>query len=95
MRYYSDVLKKIFETAEQCEAAEFEHARKLEEENRITELRQKREAEIREAKECYLKLVRKYVEDYGSFTELSSFDADNLSFRNFRNFLNSDLYFKG
>ena len=79
MRYYSDVLKRIFETVEQCEAAEFEHACKLEEENKAAALRQKREAEIREAKEHYLKLVQAYIKDYGEF-ERDSISAKPLNF---------------
>lgn len=78
MKYYSEVLKKIFDSEQDCAEAEEaqkkkEEEAKLEAEKKASE-RKARAAEVEEAMKQataasarYRKLLKKFCEDYGAF----------------------------
>lgn len=78
MKYYSEILKKAFDTEADCLKAEKEYdakiAAKKEAEEKKAKERKDRAKEVedalkraQEAKEEYLKLLEKFCKDYGSF----------------------------
>lgn len=78
MRYYSDSLKKFFETEKECLKAEKDQAEKLElAEKQKKELAEQRKARakevedaykaVQEAQKKYSELRTRFVRDYGSF----------------------------
>lgn len=84
MKYYSETLKKIYDTQEELISAECEYKKKLEEKKkkeaeeaeRLTKLKaekEKRLQEINEAKENYNNLLRSYWKDYGDYDIGSAF----------------------
>ena len=95
MKFYSENLKKLFDSAEDCAKAEAE-AKKVEEEKRIAEQKKAESRKARakevedalkaatEARANYEKLLRDFCKDYGSFHY--SFNSDNGF--NFFDFLN-------
>lgn len=78
MRYYSDKLKKFFQTEQECleeeekclarEKAEEEQKTKLAEERKIR-AKEVEEAfkDMRKAQDSYYKLLNKFIDDFGSF----------------------------
>lgn len=78
MKYYSETLKKIYDTQEELISAECAYKKKLDEQKkkevekveRLTKLkaeREKRLQEIDEARETYYKLLKSYWKDYGDY----------------------------
>lgn len=78
MKYYSETLKKIYDTQEELISAECTYKKKLDEQKkkeaeeaeRLTKLKaekEKRLQEIDEAREAYNKLLRNYWKDYGDY----------------------------
>lgn len=67
MRYYSDTLKKLFETEEELKKAEVEFTEKHALELKKKEERVTRAKEVEEAYKKYLDLRAKFVKDYGSY----------------------------
>lgn len=73
MKYYSETLKKIYDTQVELISAECAYKKKLEEQKkkeaeRLTKLKEEREKrlqEINEARETYYKLLKSYWNDYG------------------------------
>lgn len=93
MKYFSEVLKKNFDTEKACLDAEAAYKEKLEAEERrkqeLAETRKQRAKEVEdaykgilEAKETYRKLRNKFIEDYGSyhatFRTKDDFSIDDL-----------------
>lgn len=81
MKYYSETLKKIYDTSEELISAECAYKKKLDEQKkketeRLTKLKaekEKRLQEIDEARETYNKLLRNYWKDYGDYDIDSAF----------------------
>lgn len=67
MRYYSDTLKKLFETEDELKKAEVEFEEKHALELKKKEERATRAKEVEEAYKKYLDLRAKFVKDYGSY----------------------------
>ena len=74
MKYYSDTLNLLFDSAEACEAAEKEHAEKLAAEKKISIARKARAKEVEEALEAvkkarahYNEVLSDFCKDYGTF----------------------------
>ena len=84
MKYYSETLKKIYDTQEELISAECAYKKKLDEQKkkeaeeaeRLTKLKAEKEArlqEINEARENYNKLLKNYWKDYGDYAMRSAF----------------------
>ena len=84
MKYYSETLKKIYDTQEELISAEGAYKKKLDEQKkkeaekaeRLTKLKAEREErlqEINEARETYYKLLKSYWKDYGDYDIGSAF----------------------
>ena len=84
MKYYSETLKKIYDTQEELISAECAYKKKLDEQKkkeaeegeRLTKLKAEKEArlqEINEARETYKKLLRSYWKEYGDYDIGSAF----------------------
>lgn len=78
MKYYSETLKKIYDTQEELIGAECAYKKKLDEQKkkeakkaeRLTKLKAEREnrlQEINEARKTYYKLLKSYWNDYGDY----------------------------
>lgn len=90
MKYYSDLTRKFYESAEDCSAAEdeFYKAKEAKEtkEKALKEERKNRANEVSEAYKAYLsaknnyyKLLKNFVSDYGSYhMTYTGDDANNL-----------------
>ena len=74
MKYYSEKLKKVYDTVEQLQAAETEYdkahaaeiAKQKERKARAEEITKARK-ELVNAREHYSELVNKFIKDYGSY----------------------------
>lgn len=74
MKYYSEKLKKVYDTVEQLQTAETEYdkahaaeiAKQKERKARAEEINKARKEAIK-AQERYNELVNKFVKDYGSY----------------------------
>lgn len=86
MKYYSETLKKIYDTQEELICAESAYKKKLDEQKkkeaekaeRLTKLKEEREKrlqEINEAREAYYKLLKSYWNDYGDYGTNSIFHS--------------------
>lgn len=87
MRYYSDLLKKVFDSEDACVAAEDKYLTEMEEKDaREKELRETRKArakeveaaleEVHEAQKKFTELKNNFIKDYGSFHySISSSDS--------------------
>ena len=84
MKYYSETLKKIYDTQEELISAECAYKKKLDEQKkkeaeeaeRLTKLKAEKETrlqEINEARETYNKLLKNYWKDYGDYDIGSAF----------------------
>lgn len=74
MRYYSDMTKKFYNSAAECEAAETEMtekeaARKNEEESAIVALKAK-QGVVEELREQYVSLGKQYNGEYAEFNKM-------------------------
>ena len=67
MKYYSEKLKKLFDDTESLEKAEKEQEEKYALELKKKEERATRAKEVDDAYKNYLKLLRAFVKDYGSY----------------------------
>lgn len=78
MKYFSDILNKVYNTEKECKEAEEQYLskKKAEEEakQKLTEKRKERAKEVeeafknvREAQKHYDELLKAFVKDYGSF----------------------------
>lgn len=78
MKYYSEVLKKTFDSETECLDAEKKHQLEVEEAEKkkaeITKVRKERAKEVesafkavKEAQKKYNKLLSNFVKDYGAF----------------------------
>ncbi len=67
MRYYSDVLNKLFNTIEEVNKAEQEQAEKVAAEKKKRDERERREKEVDEAFTHAYELRAAYLKDYGSY----------------------------
>ena len=78
MKFYSELLKKCFDKAEDCEKAEDAELTRLEEEkNRAEKLKVEKAARADEIKQAYkakldahkkwMELVQKFIDDYGAY----------------------------
>lgn len=81
MKYYSEKLKKIFDDAESLEKAEKAQEEKYALELKNKEERATRAKEVDDAYKNYLKLLRAFVKDYGSYH--FSYTNDDDGFINF------------
>ena len=89
MRYYSDTLKKLFETEEELKKAEVEFEEKHALELKKKEERAHRAKEVEEAYKKYLDLRSKFVKDYGSYhMTITENDLKDLSVNSLFDFLN-------
>lgn len=86
MKYYSETLKKIYDTQEELISAESAYKKKLDEQKKkeaekaecltkLKEEREKRLQEINEARETYYKLLKSYWNDYGDYGTNSIFHS--------------------
>jgi chromosome segregation ATPase len=74
MKYYSEKLKKVYDTVEQLQAAETEYdkahaaeiAKQKERKARAEEINKARK-ELVDAQDRYNDLINKFVKDYGSY----------------------------
>ena len=97
MKIYSEELKKLFDTVEECEKAEAAH-RKAEEEKKAAEQKKAENRKVRakevedalkaaaEARANYEKLLAAFCKDYGSFHYSFTDDDDFDIFEFFRHF---------
>lgn len=78
MQYYSEKLQKLYNTAEECEAAEKEQAERIAAEKakkeklaneRKMRAKEVEEAldEVRKAREHYDEVLKKFCKDYGTY----------------------------
>lgn len=91
MKYYSEILKNVYDSEKECKQAEAaflkEKAEKDEKEKALQENRKARAKEIEEAYKAkleadkhYLKLRKDFIKDYGSFhlTVSSKDDVEDI-----------------
>lgn len=78
MKYYSEKLKKLFDSTEDLESAEKEYAEKEAKELKLREVRKTRAQEVEEAYKNYKKLLDDFIKDYGSYHQTIR-DNDSLS----------------
>lgn len=97
MKYYSETLKSLFESKEECEEAELKAKKAKEEAEKkskaLKEQRKERAAEVEKALEelsnaekNYKELLSKFITDYGSFHYTYSFKNDNLDLNSLYSF---------
>ena len=71
MKFYSDVTKKFYNSADECEkeenALQVELAAKAAKEVKLKKERKQRAEEVNEAYKNYMKLLNNFVKDYGSY----------------------------
>ena len=86
MKYYSEKLKKVYDTVEQLQAAEVEYdkahaaelAKQAERKRRAAEVSEARKAAA-DAQKKYSDLLNKFVKDYGSYhATYTDEDTDTL-----------------
>ena len=88
MKYYSEVLKKTYDTEKECRAAEAKYEEEVAEKKRkeaeLSNARKARAKEVEdayknvhEAQKKYNALLRKFIEDFGSF-HMTFRDEDNF-----------------
>ena len=65
--FYSEELKKYFDTEEECLKAEEEFKQKHEAELKLREEKAERAKEIKEAYKHYLELRETFIKDYGAW----------------------------
>ena len=75
MKYYSEKLKKLFDSTEELQEAEKEQNEKETLELKKREERAARAKEVDEAYEKYVDLLKKFVKDYGYYHKTYK-DAD-------------------
>lgn len=91
MRYYSDLLKKVFDSEDACVAAEDKYLTEMEAKDaREKELREKRKERakevedalkaVTEAQKKFVDLKREFIKDYGSWHVSFSTNGDISSF---------------
>lgn len=96
MKYYSEVLKKTFDTEKECRAAEDQYERKIAEAKRKEqEISNERKArakeiedaykEVHEAQRKYNILLHKFIEDFGSFHMTFSCEDEGDTFEDLFN----------
>ena len=86
MKYYSEDLKKFFDTPEECKKAEEDYekaiieaeqkrkALELAKENRIKEIEDARKA-MKEANNAYYEKIKAYNKDYGAYRTHKEFNS--------------------
>ena len=67
MKYYSEELKKVFDSVEDLENAEKEQEEKKAHELALREEKKERAHEVEDAYKKYLELRSKFINDYGSY----------------------------
>lgn len=67
MKYYSETLKKLFDTTEDLKNAEAKHAESIAAAEKKRAERSARAKEVEDAYKAYKKLLDAFVKDYGSF----------------------------
>lgn len=67
MKYYSEKVKKMFDSVEDLDTAEKEFDEKAQKELALREERKARAVEVEDAYKKYLDLRSKFVKDYGSY----------------------------
>lgn len=85
MKYYSEKLKKVYDTVEQLQAAETEYdkthaaeiAKQKERKARAEEINKARK-ELVDAQDRYNDLISKFVKDYGSYHATYT-DSDKIT----------------
>lgn len=83
MKYYSEKLNKIFDKPEDLKEAERAYAAKEAEEKEKKAKRAKRAQEVEDAYDNYMKLLKEFIEDYGSYhLTKRSVDDDYISLFN-------------
>ena len=78
MKYYSEKLNKVFDTVEDLESAEKEHAEKETQALKLREERKVRAKEVEDAYIAYKKLLNQFIKDYGSYHQTIK-DKDSWS----------------
>lgn len=90
MKYYSEVLKKLYDSKEECAKAEDDYIKKVskeaEEKKKLAEERKRRAKEVEdayraviEAEKNYSKLKNAFIKDYNSFhMTFSNISTSNL-----------------
>ena len=68
-KYYSDLTKKLYETEEECDAAEKEFAEQQTAEQKKREERAARAKEVEDAYNHYLELLEKFLDDYNYYVD--------------------------
>lgn len=95
MKYYSEKLNSLYETAEECAKAEEAHDKAIAEaeakKNALASKRAERAKEVENAyanavnaKKAYNQILQEFLKDYGSF---------HATFKDVDPFLNFDLWF--
>ena len=81
MKYYSEILKKTFDSEKSCLEAEAEHCKKVEEAEKkkkeLTATRKDRAKEVENVYRQYKDLLHKFINDYGSF-HMTLSDDDSI-----------------
>lgn len=67
MKYYSELLKMVYDTPEELESAETKHRAAIEEKKAIQAQEKARKKEVDDAVDKAHELIRLYVRDYGSY----------------------------
>lgn len=67
MKYYSELVKKNFDSEQECLDAEKQYEEEHAKELALKEERAKRAQEVQEAYKHYLELRAKFIEDYKSY----------------------------
>lgn len=85
MKFYSDVTKKFYNSADECEkeenALQVELAAKAAKEDKLKKERKQRAEEVDAAYKNYMKLLNAFMKDYGSYH--TSFKSDDGLFTDF------------
>ena len=67
MKYFSEKLNKVFDTAKECKEAEVAFDKEEAEKVEKREARAARAKEVEDAYKKYQELLQKFIKDYGSF----------------------------
>lgn len=76
MKYYSEVLKSLFDTTDELEAAEAKVVDKEQEKKRRTEELSAARKAAEEAEKRYFALLKAYCQDYGAYSYPASCSSE-------------------
>lgn len=78
MKFYSDVLKKFYNTVEDLEKDEADYYTKMEAVKHKQAQKDSRKKEVDDAVDKARALIREYINDYGSYSKTGDYMIDLL-----------------